>query len=48
MTVRQTGFFFNRQWPDKPQPKNWIERVKMHDGRKVTFWYDKPGNLYRG
>ena len=20
--------------------------VKMHDGRKVTFWYDKPGNFY--
>ena len=48
LTVRQTDFYFNRQWQDKPRPKNWIERVKMHDGRKVTFWYDKPGNFYKG
>ena len=46
LTVRQTDFYFNRRWPDKPRPKNWIERVKMHDGRTVTFWYDKPGNFY--
>ena len=39
-------FDFNRRWQDKPRPKNWTERVKMHDGRKVTFWYDKPGNFY--
>ena len=46
LTVRQTDFYFNRRWPDKPRPKNWIERIKMHDGRTVTFWYDKPGNFY--
>ena len=46
LTVRQTDFYFNRRWQDKPRPKNWTERVKMHDGRKVTFWYDKPGNFY--
>ncbi len=46
LTVRQTDFYFNRCWHDKPRPKNWTERVKMHDGRKVTFWYDKPGNFY--
>ena len=48
LTVRQTDFWFNRRWQNKPRPKNWTERVKMHDGRKVTFWYDKPGNFYRG
>ena len=47
-TVRQVDFFFNRQWQNKPRPKNWTERIKMHDGRKVTFWYDKPGNFYGG
>ena len=46
LTVRQTDFYFNRRWQDKPRPKNWTARVKMHDGRKVTFWYDKPGNFY--
>ena len=46
LTVRQTDFYFNRRWKGKPCPKNWEERVKMHDGRKVTFWYDKPGNFY--
>ena len=46
LTVRQTDFYFNRRWQDKPRPKNWTERVKSHDGRKVTFWYDKPANFY--
>ena len=46
LTVRQTDFYFNRRWQEKPRPKNWAERVKMHDGRKVTFWYDKPRNFY--
>lgn len=46
LTVRQTDFWFNRRWQGKPCPKNWAERVRMHDGRKVTFWYDKPGNFY--
>ena len=48
LTVRQTDFWFNRRWQAKARPKNWTERVKMHDGRKVTFWYDKPGNFYKG
>lgn len=47
LTFRQTDFYFNRRWPDRPRPKNWKERVRMHDGRKVTFWYDKPGNFYK-
>lgn len=46
LTVRQTDFYFNRRWQDKPRPKNRTERVKSHDGRKVTFWYDKPTNFY--
>ena len=48
LTVRQTDFWFNRRWQNRPRPKNWTERVRMHDGRKVTFWYDKPGNFYCG
>ena len=48
LTFRQTGFWFNRPWPEKPRPKNWRERVRMHNGRKVTFWYDKPGDFYKG
>ena len=48
LTFRQTDFYFNRSWNDRPRPKNWRERVKMHDGRMVTFWYDKPGNFYGG
>ena len=46
LTFRQTDFYFNRLWPDRPRPKNWRERVLMHDGRTVTFWYDKPDNFY--
>ena len=48
LTFRQTDFYFNRRWKGKPCPRNWEERVKRHDGRKVTFWYDKPGNFYKG
>lgn len=48
LTVRQTDFWFNRRWRNRQRPKNWTERVRMHDGRKVTFWYDKPGNFYCG
>ena len=48
LTFRQTDFYFNRFWQDRPRPKNWRERVRMHDGRTVTFWYDKPGNFYEG
>ena len=48
LTIRQTDFYFNRRWQGKSRPKNWGERVSMHDGRKVTFWYDKPGNFYKG
>lgn len=48
LTFRQTDFYFNRRWQDRPRPKNWRERVRMHDGRTVTFWYDKPGNFYGG
>ena len=48
LTFRQTDFYFNRRWADRPRPKNWLERVKAHDGRTVTFWYDKPGNFYKG
>ena len=46
LSLRQDDFFFNRQWPGKPRPKNWAERVKMNAGASVTFWYDKPGNFY--
>lgn len=48
LTVRQTDFWFNRRWPEKPRPKNWGERVRMHNGRTITFWYDKPSNFYKG
>ena len=48
LTFRQTDFYFNRRWQDRSRPKNWRERVKMHDGRMVTFWYDKPANFYHG
>ncbi len=48
LTVRQTDFFFNRLWAEKPRPKSWLERVRMHNGRKTTFWYDKPDNYYQG
>lgn len=48
LTVRQTDFYFNRLWADRPRPKNWQERVRMHDGRKITFWYEKPANFYKG
>ena len=48
LTFRQTDFYFNRLWQDRPRPKNWRERVRMHDGRTMTFWYDKPGNFYEG
>ena len=48
LTVRQVDFWFNRRWQGKPRPKNWDERVRMHDGHTVTFWYDKPGNFYKG
>ena len=48
LTFRQTDFYFNRLWRDRPRPKNWLERVKMHNGRMVTFWYDKPVNFYNG
>ena len=48
LTFRQTDFYFNRRWQDRPRPKNWRERVRMHDGRTVAFWYDKPGNFYGG
>ena len=47
LTFRQADFYFNRRWADRPRPKNWQERVRMHDGRKVTFWYDKPVNFYK-
>lgn len=47
LTFRQTDFYFNRRWTGKPRPKNWIERVKSHDGRKVVFWFDKPANFYK-
>ena len=46
LAVRQTDFYFNRRWEGKPRPKNWDARVRAHDGRTVTFWYDKPGNFY--
>ena len=46
LTFRQTDFYFNRRWPERPRSKNWQERVRMHDGRTVTFWYDKPVNFY--
>ena len=46
LTFRQVDFYFNRRWQNVPKPKNWIERIKMHDGRMVTFCYDKPGNFY--
>ena len=48
LTFRQTDFYFNRRWQERPRPKNWAERVRMHDGRTVTFWYDKPDNFYGG
>ncbi len=48
LMFRQTDFFFNRLWRDRPRPRNWLERVRMHDRRMVTFWYDKPGNFYGG
>jgi len=48
LTLRQTDFFFNRRWSERPRPKHWLERVRMHDGLKVTFWYDKPANFYAG
>ena len=48
LTVRQTDFWFKRRGQNRQRPTNWAERVRMHDGRKVTFWYDKPGNFYRG
>ena len=47
LTVRQTDFWFNRRWPEKPRPKNWRERVRRHDGRTITFWYDKPPDFYK-
>lgn len=45
LTLRQTDFFFNRPWPDRPRPKNWLERVRRHRAASVTFWYDKPENF---
>ena len=48
LTLRQTDFYFNRLWRERPRPENWRERVRLHDGRTVRFWYDKPGNFYGG
>ena len=40
-------FFSDIHYHDNTlRPKNWTGRVKMHDGRTVTFWYDKLGNFY--
>lgn len=46
LTFRQTDFYFNRLWQDRSRPKNWRERVRLHNGRTVTFWHDKPANFY--
>ena len=48
LTFRQTDFYFNRRWTDRPRPKHWLERVRAHDGTTITFWHEKPGNFYRG
>ena len=45
LSLRQDDFFFSRQLPARPRPKNWAERVKMNANASVTFWYDKPGNV---
>ncbi|MBQ7233852.1 MAG: hypothetical protein IJS36_00405, partial [Kiritimatiellae bacterium] len=47
LAFRQTDFYFNRRWAERPRPKNWLARVNAHDGRQVVFWYDKPGNFYK-
>ena len=47
LTFRQTDFYFNRRWAERPRQKNWLARVNAHDGRQVVFWYDKPGNFYK-
>ena len=47
LAFRQTDFYFNRRWAERPRQKNWLARVNAHDGRQVVFWYDKPGNFYK-
>jgi len=49
LTLRQDDFFFNRDWKDsgKPRPKNWDARVAAHQGLKLAFFYEKPGNFYK-
>lgn len=46
LTLRQDDFFFNRSWPDRPRPKNWQSRIDAHQGAKVVFYYEKPGNFW--
>ncbi len=48
LTLCQRDFFFNREWPGKPRPKQWEERIRMHRDAKVVFWYEKPANFYKG
>jgi len=48
LTLHQDDFFFNREWTNRPRPKNWQARIEAHKNRKVVFWYDKPGNFYKG
>lgn len=48
LTLRQDDFFFNREWRNQPRPKNWQARIDAHRNSKVVFWYDKPGNFYKG
>ena len=42
MTVRQTDHFFNYPCPTAFRQKGWDEVVRENDGRKMTFFYDKP------
>lgn len=48
LTLRQSDFFFNKEWKGRPQPKAWASRVAAHQGLKASFFYEKPANFYRG
>lgn len=48
VSLRQSDFFFNKEWKDRPQPKAWAARVAAHQGLKASFFYEKPANFYKG
>ena len=42
MSLRQADHFFNYEPPPDKRQKGWDAIVAENQGRKMTFFYDKP------